>query len=48
MEIITGSTGAAHIQSADDGAFNAAIFGTGNYVLGIGESSVHRWWMPRQ
>lgn len=35
--LVTGYKGAAHITPADDGAFNAALIGTGDYVLPIGE-----------
>lgn len=35
MKIITGATGQAHVNSADDGALYAAIFGTSQFVLPI-------------
>lgn len=35
--LVTGYKGTAHITPADDGAFNAALIGTGDYVLPIGE-----------
>ena len=34
--LITGYAGSEHIQSADDGAFNAAFFGDGQYVMESG------------
>lgn len=36
IHLITGYAGSGHISSADQGAFNAALFGTGSYVLNIG------------
>lgn len=33
IELITGYAGAAHISSADDGAFNIGAFGAGKYVF---------------
>lgn len=36
MKIVTGRTGAAHVTSADDGARNAGIIGTGKYIFNIG------------
>ena len=36
MKIVTGRTGAAHVTSADDGARNAGIIGTGKYIFDIG------------
>lgn len=36
MKIVTGYTGTPHISSNDDQARNQGIFGTGNYVLNIG------------
>lgn len=33
VNLITGSAGTAHVTSDDSGAFNAAAFGTGAYVL---------------
>lgn len=33
MELITGKAGTAHIDSEDVGAFNAAVFGSGAYVM---------------
>ena len=38
MKIVTGSTGQKHITANDDGALHEAIFGTGCYVLGVGEA----------
>lgn len=35
MKIITGATGQAHVNSADDGALYAAFFGTSQFVLPI-------------
>lgn len=35
MKIITGATGQAHVNSADDGALYAALFGTSQFVLPI-------------
>lgn len=36
IHLVTGYAGSAHITAADQGAFNAALLGTGNYVLNIG------------
>lgn len=36
LHLITGHKGEAHISSADIGAFNAGIFGKGEYVLDLG------------
>lgn len=36
MEIITGKTGTAHVQSADDRALHASIFGSDSYILNNG------------
>lgn len=36
MHLVTGLAGKKHVTSADQGSFNAAIFGTGNYVLNRG------------
>lgn len=36
MKIVTGRTGTAHVTSADDGARNAGIIGTGKYIFNIG------------
>ena len=36
IHLITGYAGYEHIKSADDGAFNAAIFGDGQYVMNTG------------
>lgn len=35
MKIITGATGQAHVNAADDGALYAALFGTSQFVLPI-------------
>lgn len=35
--IVTGLTGQEHVTSADDGAFNAGIVGTGKYVMKTAE-----------
>lgn len=40
MNIITGYEGVAHITAAQDGAINAGIIGSGNYVLPVG-SELH-------
>lgn len=37
MRIVTGYTGAPHISSNDDQGLNQGIFGTGNYVLNVGQ-----------
>lgn len=37
MKIITGKTATAHVDSCDDGGFNAGIAGSGDYVLNIGK-----------
>ena len=36
LHLVTGYSGKAHITSADQGALNAATFGSGNYVLNVG------------
>ncbi len=36
MHLVTGYGGKGHITAEDHGAFNAAIFGTGQYVLPMG------------
>lgn len=36
IHLVTGYKGEAHITSADQGAFNAAVFGNGQYVLEYG------------
>jgi hypothetical protein len=36
VHLVTGYAGAAHITAADQGSFNAAIFGAGQYVLDRG------------
>lgn len=36
LHLVTGYAGKAHITSADQGAFNSAIFGRENYVLNTG------------
>lgn len=36
VHLITGYAGYEHIQSEDDGSFNAAFFGDGQYVMEIG------------
>lgn len=36
LHLVTGYAGQAHITAADDGSFNTAIFGTGEYVLDVG------------
>ncbi len=33
LHLVTGRAGTAHVTSADQGSFNAAVFGEGNYVL---------------
>lgn len=35
--LVTGYSGKAHITSADQGAFNAGVFGTGEYVMNTGK-----------
>lgn len=37
VNLITGYAGTAHITSAGDGAVNAGMFGSGKYVLNVGE-----------
>lgn len=37
LHLVTGYKGNAHITSADQGAFNAGIVGTGEYVLATGK-----------
>ena len=37
MKIVTGYRGIAHITSGDVGAFNASVFGDGQYVMDSGE-----------
>lgn len=36
LHLVTGYAGQAHVTAADDGSFNTAIFGSGQYVLDIG------------
>lgn len=36
VHLVTGYAGQAHVTAADDGSFNTAIFGVGQYVLNIG------------
>lgn len=36
LHLVTGYAGQAHVTAADDGSFNTAIFGNGQYVLDIG------------
>lgn len=36
IHLVTGYAGSGHISAADQGAFNAALFGTGSYVLNVG------------
>lgn len=36
MNLVTGYTGQAHVTAADDGALNAALVGSGQYVLPTG------------
>jgi hypothetical protein len=36
IHLVTGYAGKAHIQSADEGAFNASFFGEGQYVMESG------------
>lgn len=36
MHLITGYAGSAHVAAADQGSFNAAVFGLDSYVLNIG------------
>lgn len=36
MHLVTGYAGEEHITAADQGAFNAAFFGTGQYVMEVG------------
>lgn len=36
MNLVTGYAGSAHVTSGDTGSLNAAIFGTGSYVLNRG------------
>lgn len=36
MNLVTGYTGQAHVTAADDGALNAALVGSGQYVLPSG------------
>jgi hypothetical protein len=37
VELVTGSTGSVHVTSSQDGLRNAALFGTGTYVLNTGD-----------
>lgn len=37
LHLVTGYQGSNHIKAADHGAFNAAIFGSGNYILPLGD-----------
>lgn len=36
LNLVTGYKGEAHVTAADQGSFNAAIFGAGSYVLNRG------------
>lgn len=36
LHLVTGYAGQAHVTASDDGSFNTAIFGSGQYVLDIG------------
>ena len=36
LHLVTGYAGKAHVTSADQGAFNAGVFGTGEYVMYTG------------
>ena len=36
MHLVTGHAGTAHVTAADQGSFNAAMFGSGQYVLNWG------------
>lgn len=36
VHLVTGYAGQAHVTAADDGSFNTAIFGVGQYVLNVG------------
>lgn len=36
LHLVTGYAGQAHVTAADDGSFNTAIFGNGQYVFDIG------------
>lgn len=36
LHLVTGYAGQAHVTAADDGSFNTAIFGSGEYVFDIG------------
>lgn len=36
LHLVTGYAGQAHVSAADDGSFNRAIFGSGQYVFDIG------------
>lgn len=38
MKIVTGYTGTPHVTAEADGALNAGIFGSGRYVLNIGDA----------
>ena len=41
VELITGMAGKAHINSADDAKFNAAVCGPGNYLMtGMGDKEL--------
>ena len=37
LHLVTGYKGSAHVTSADQGAFNASIYGAGDYVLEAGK-----------
>lgn len=43
LELVTGYAGASHVSSADMGAFNAGIVGTGRYVLPVGSRFELGW-----
>lgn len=37
LHLVTGYGGSSHIKASDHGAFNAAVFGSGNYILPLGD-----------
>lgn len=41
LSLVTGYAGKPHVKSSQDGAFNAAVYGTGKYVFDIGNQFTH-------
>lgn len=41
VNLMTGHAGVPHVTSADDGAWNAGMYGSGKYVLDVGQKFAH-------